>query len=113
MFMWVMALCEKRGAWPKSENECTTVAHSTATQANDGLVSHAIGFVTTGWRPTRSDSSRRVGDDAIGVPYQAGDHDGLASHAIGLYTSDRGLHMPRARRPPSRLSRTGPLAMPM
>ena len=123
MFMWVMALCEKRGAWPTSENECATVAHSTATQAkvgvprdrirHDGLASHAIGFVTTGWCPTRSDSSRRVGDDAIGVPYQAGDHDGLASHAIGLYTSDRGLHMPRARRPPSRLSRTGPLAMPM
>ena len=66
MFMWVMALCEKRGAWPKSENECTTVAHSTATQANDGLASHAIGFVTTGWRrrdwsPISGRRSRWVG----------------------------------------------------
>ena len=66
--------------------------------------------LTTGH--TRLDSSRRVGGHAIGFPYEAGDHDGLASHAIGLYTSDRGLHMPRARRPPSRLSRTGPLAIP-
>ena len=54
----------------------------------------------------------RLASHAIGFPYEAGDHDGLASHAIGLYTSDRGLHMPRARRPPSRLSRTGPLAIP-
>ena len=92
MFMWVMALCEKRGAWPTSENECTTVAHSTATQAkvgvprdrirHDGLASHAIGFVTTGWRPTRSDSSRRVG-----VPRDRIRHDGLVSHAIGFVTT--------------------------
>ena len=69
-------LCEKRGAWPTSENECTTVAHSTATQAkvgvprdrirHDGLASHAIGFVTTGWRrrdwsPISGRRSRWVG----------------------------------------------------
>ena len=101
MFMWVWRCARRGGDGRQERTNAQPSLTSRAAQAHDG--SHH----TRDWIRHNSLASH-----AIGFPYEAGDHDGLASHAIGLYTSDRGLHMPRARRPPSRLSRTGPLAMP-